>query len=159
MQIRRSGSARRSKNVSFEEYPYDEKTIASQRGHDSLSDESIISEEIEVIITGEHRDYVEKVRTPTKMRLGCKLRSEFQMTIGKLSRAGLGQSFKWGKVAYYCVVISYALSLDTIAMFNYCVSRLGSKYYAIFLQLFWVGIAQWQETPWRAHDRCLDPPG
>ncbi|EYC16606.1 hypothetical protein Y032_0033g2745 [Ancylostoma ceylanicum] len=104
-----AASAKRSKNKSFEEYPpYDDNTIASQRGHDSLSDESIISEEIEVIITDEHRDYVER------------------MTIGKLSRAGLGQSFKWTKLEYYCVVISYALSLDTIAMFNYCVSRLGN---------------------------------
>ncbi|RCN48157.1 hypothetical protein ANCCAN_05843 [Ancylostoma caninum] len=105
-----AASARRSKNVSFEEYPpYDDRTIASQRGHDSLSDESVISEEIEVIITDEHRDYVER------------------MTIGKLSRAGLGQSFKWSKIEFYCVVMSYVLSLDTIAMFNYCVSRLGSE--------------------------------
>ncbi|KAL6729922.1 hypothetical protein Aduo_000931 [Ancylostoma duodenale] len=111
-----AASARRSKNVSFEEYPpYDDRTIASQRGHDSLSDESVISEEIEVIITDEHRDYVER------------------MTIGKLSRAGLGQSFKWSKLEYYCVVISYTLSLDAVAMFNYCVSRLGMYWLIVFL--------------------------
>ncbi|EPB70890.1 hypothetical protein ANCCEY_10014 [Ancylostoma ceylanicum] len=123
MLMSHSASAKRSKNKSFEEYPpYDDNTIASQRGHDSLSDESIISEEIEVIITDEHRDYVER------------------MTIGKLSRAGLGQSFKWTKLEYYCVVISYALSLDTIAMFNYCVSRLGMYWLIAFLiSMYFVG--------------------
>ncbi|KIH59430.1 hypothetical protein ANCDUO_10340 [Ancylostoma duodenale] len=55
------------------------------------------------------------------------------MTIGKLSRAGLGQSFKWSKLEYYCVVISYTLSLDAVAMFNYCVSRLGMYWLIVFL--------------------------
>ncbi|KAK6727384.1 hypothetical protein RB195_005215 [Necator americanus] len=117
--------ARKSRGASSDEYPYDSRTTASprerERQQESLS-ESIESEDIVVLITEEDRDYMDRI------------------TIGKLSRAGIGQTFRWSKVTYYCVVVSYASSIDSIAMFNYCVARLGIYWMIPFLlSMYFVG--------------------
>ncbi|KAK6057267.1 hypothetical protein COOONC_05218 [Cooperia oncophora] len=46
------------------------------------------------------------------------------MIIGKLSRFGFGRSLKMGKMAFYCVAMSYVASVPNFMAFNYAVRRL-----------------------------------
>ncbi|WKX91821.1 hypothetical protein Q1695_010113 [Nippostrongylus brasiliensis] len=85
-----------------------------KKGPDSLSEESEhaensepVSEDIEVLFPEELKEYVEKV------------------TIGKLSRYGLGRGLGMSKIALYFVALSYMGTLTNITMFNYSMHRQG----------------------------------
>nr|CDJ87061.1 Dere\GG20951-PA [Haemonchus contortus] len=74
------------------------------------SDESETeSEEIEVLITEELREYAEK------------------LIIGKLSRHGFGRG-KITKLSLYCVTICYVANVQNFMMFNYAVRRMGLSF-------------------------------
>ncbi|VDL82623.1 unnamed protein product [Nippostrongylus brasiliensis] len=87
-----------------------------KKGPDSLSEESEhaensepVSEDIEVLFPEELKEYVEKV------------------TIGKLSRYGLGRGLGMSKIALYFVALSYMGTLTNITMFNYSMHRQGCR--------------------------------
>ncbi|KAK6009694.1 hypothetical protein OSTOST_25356, partial [Ostertagia ostertagi] len=81
-----------------------------------LSDDSFTeSEDIEVLIPEELREYAEKI------------------IIGKLSRFGFGRSLRLSKLGFYCVAMAYVASVPNFMMFNYAVRRLGFSFIFPFI--------------------------
>ncbi|VDM59281.1 unnamed protein product [Angiostrongylus costaricensis] len=95
-------------------------SIEESVGPSGYSD--IESERIEVIITGEFRDYVEKI------------------TIGKLSRHNFISTLRLEKITFYCVMVCYVATMDNFAMFNFAVVRYGAFiYFPFVMSMFCVG--------------------
>ncbi|KJH53281.1 hypothetical protein DICVIV_00592 [Dictyocaulus viviparus] len=90
----------------------------------SQEDSSLESERIEVLITSEFREYVEKV------------------TIGKLSRNSFASSLKLNKFGYYCALVAYVSTMDSFTLFTFSVEWRSEKinkkeaYNAMFAVLF-----------------------
>ncbi|XGW19768.1 hypothetical protein V3C99_003533, partial [Haemonchus contortus] len=82
----------------------DDATI--NEGSEGSDESETESEEIEVLIPEELREYAEK------------------LIIGKLSRHGFGRG-RISKLALYCVTICYVANLQNFMMFNYAVRRFG----------------------------------
>ncbi|WKX91815.1 hypothetical protein Q1695_010110 [Nippostrongylus brasiliensis] len=68
---------------------------------------SIESEDIEVLIPDELEEYTDKI------------------VFGKLSKQGFGSSLSLSKLAFYCVAVSYAASLQNFTLFNNLIHRRG----------------------------------
>ncbi|VDO43488.1 unnamed protein product [Haemonchus placei] len=96
----------------------DDATI--NEGSEGSDESETESEEIEVLIPEELREYAEK------------------LIIGKLSRHGFGRG-KITKLALYCVTICYVANLQNFMMFNYAVRRFGLSF--IFPFVCCVGIS------------------
>ncbi|KAK5976800.1 hypothetical protein GCK32_014236, partial [Trichostrongylus colubriformis] len=73
------------------------------------------SEELDVHVTGEHHEY------------------ETKAAVNKLSRVGLRRSFHWRKLGYYCVVISYLATFDSLTIFTLNVKTYGVYWLILYI--------------------------